>query len=188
MFGPVTSQMRPAAPCLAARGRREIAIVGDERPAIGRSACSTTGWRPPSMAKIERAVDLRTHVIALDREHRERRGDVEHGKRLGRALDRRRCRPPPTRRAARRSQARAPSARSAALAIFASSSPSSVVVKRTWPASVWRWMKRRVERRGEQFLAMLRGDLDEIAEHVVVPDFQRANAGRLRRSAPAARR
>jgi len=30
------------------------------------------------------------------------------------------------------------SARSAALAIFASSSPSSVVVKRTCPASVWR--------------------------------------------------
>ena len=37
----------------------------------------------------------------------------------------------------------------------------------------------RVERRGEQLLAVLRGDLDEIAEHVVVPDFQRAHAGRL---------
>ena len=37
----------------------------------------------------------------------------------------------------------------------------------------------RVERRGEQLFAVLRGDLDEIAEHVVVPDLQRADAGRL---------
>src|SRR5437763_1593319 len=34
-----------------------------------------------------------------------------------------------------------PSARSPALAILASISPSSEVVKRTCPASVWRWMK-----------------------------------------------
>ena len=33
------------------------------------------------------------------------------------------------------------SARSAAWAILASSSASSTVVKRTWLASVWRWMK-----------------------------------------------
>ena len=32
-------------------------------------------------------------------------------------------------------------ARSAAWAIFASSSASSTVVKRTWLARVWRWMK-----------------------------------------------
>ena len=37
----------------------------------------------------------------------------------------------------------------------------------------------RVERRGHQLVAVLRGDLDEIAEHVVVPDLQRADAGRF---------
>ena len=37
----------------------------------------------------------------------------------------------------------------------------------------------RVERRAHQLVAVLRGDVDEIAEHVVVPDFQRADAGRL---------
>ena len=36
-----------------------------------------------------------------------------------------------------------------------------------------------VERRGEQFLAMLRSDVDEIAEHVVVADLERAYAGLL---------
>jgi hypothetical protein len=58
------------------------------------------------------------------------------------------------------------------LAIFASSSPSSVVVKRTCPASVWRLNEGRIERRGRQLLAVLRGDIDEIAEHVVVADLQ----------------
>ena len=37
----------------------------------------------------------------------------------------------------------------------------------------------RVERRAHQLLAVLGGDVDEIAEHVVVPDLQRADAGRL---------
>ena len=72
-----------------------------------------------------------------------------------------------------------PSARSAALAILASSSPSSVVVKRTWPASVWRWMKVALSGGCEQLVAVLRGHLDEIAEHVVVPDLERAHAGLL---------
>jgi hypothetical protein len=37
----------------------------------------------------------------------------------------------------------------------------------------------RVQRRRKQFLAVLGSDVDEIAEHVIVPDFQRADAGRL---------
>ncbi len=50
----------------------------------------------------------------------------------------------------------------------------------------------RVERRGEQLVAVLGGDLDEIAEHVVVADFERADAGlfgifRLQRGDHAAR-
>ena len=81
-----------------------------------------------------------------------------------------------------------PSARSAALAILASSSPSSVVVKRTWPASVWRWMKVALSGAAMQLVAVLGGHLDEIAEHVVVADFQRRACRSLRRSAPARRR
>ena len=174
MFGPVSSQMRPA-----------LASVGGERS----QSLATNG--PPSLQRLldhrmaaalddegERAVDLRAHVVALDRERR-------------RAPPRRRARRAPRRRAligrrSRRSTAAAsrskisssrPSARSAALAIFASSSPSSVVVKRTWPASVWRWMKVALSGARQQLLAVLRGDLDEIAEHVVVPDLQRLDAG-----------
>ena len=38
----------------------------------------------------------------------------------------------------------------------------------------------RIERRGHELVAVLSGDFDEIAEHVVVADFQAAHAGRLR--------
>ncbi len=53
-------------------------------------------------------------------------------------------------------------------------------------------MNCRVERRLHQLLAVLRGDLDEIAEHVVVPDLERLDAGvvgiaRLHRGDHAAR-
>ena len=72
------------------------------------------------------------------------------------------------------------SARSAALAIFASSAASSVVVKRTWPASVWRWMKVALSGGRQQLLAVLRGDFHEVAQHIVVAHFQRAHAGLVR--------
>ena len=66
------------------------------------------------------------------------------------------------------------------------------MVKRTWPASVWRWMKVALSGAREQLLAVLRGDLDEIAQHVVVAHLQRAHAGlvgvaRLQRRDHAAR-
>ena len=53
-------------------------------------------------------------------------------------------------------------------------------------------MKVRVERRGHQLVAVLRRHLDEIAEHVVVPDLEDADAGvfgvaRLQRGDDAAR-
>ena len=59
----------------------------------------------------------------------------------------------------------------------ASISPSSEVVKRTWPASVWRWMKVAFSGARHQFVAVLRGHLDEIAEHIVVADLQAFDAG-----------
>ena len=36
-----------------------------------------------------------------------------------------------------------------------------------------------IVRRRNQFVAVLGGDLDEIAQHIVVPDFERADAGIL---------
>ncbi len=75
------------------------------------------------------------------------------------------------------------SARSAALAILASSSPSSVGGETHLAGQRLPMNERRVQRRRHQLLAVLRGDVDEIAEHVVVPDFQRADAGGRRRSA-----
>ena len=59
----------------------------------------------------------------------------------------------------------------------ASISPSSEVVKRTWPASVWRWMKVAFSGARHQLVAVLRRHLDEIAEHIVVADFQALDAG-----------
>ena len=38
----------------------------------------------------------------------------------------------------------------------------------------------RVERRGQQLLAVLRGYFDEVAQHVVVAHLQRAHAGLVR--------
>ena len=72
-----------------------------------------------------------------------------------------------------------PSARSPALAILASISPSSAVVKRTCPAKRLAMDEGRVQRRRHQLVAVLRGDLDEIAEHVVVADFEALDGGRL---------
>ena len=72
--------MRPAA---SASRRRQVAVVGDERLAVARSACSTTGWRPPSITKASERVDLGPHVVALDRELGQRAATVEHRQRLG---------------------------------------------------------------------------------------------------------
>ena len=189
---------------LAQKGRFARHVrAGDQPDAPGRlcprqaggdrsQSLATNG--PPSLAERlldhrmapavdgegEASIDLGPHVVALDRERGERRRDVER-RRAPRAacLDRgarRRSRVAASRSKISSSIA---SARSAALAIFASSSPSSVVVKRTWPASVWRWMKVALSGARHQLVAVLRRHFDEIAEHIVVPDLQRADAGLL---------
>ena len=131
--------MRPAratASLARERGReREVAIVGDERPAVGEQRLLHHRMPAALDDEVERAVDLGPHVVPLDRELRQRRRHVERRQRFRRFLDRAAA---AVTCAASRSKVSSsmPSARSAALAIFASSSPSSVVVKRTWPASV----------------------------------------------------
>jgi hypothetical protein len=173
MFGPVSSQMRPA---FVAPGGAEVAVVGDEGAASRRSACSTTGWRPPSTAKASARRPPGRHIVAR-RQRGERRRDVERGERLGARLiavgaaitgahSRRRLELERQRPVGRRRRS-SPPAR-----------PSSVVVKRTWPASVWRWMKVALSG-GANSLSPCCADLDEIAEHVVVLDLERADAGLL---------
>ncbi len=175
-------------PSVALRRGREIAIVGDERSAVAGERLLHHRMAAALDHEIERAVDLRPHVVALDRELSQGGGDVEHRQRLGRRLDRRRLPPSPFAASRSKVSSSMPSARSAALAILASSSPSSVVVKRTCPASVWRWMKVALSGARHQLVAVLRRHLDEIAEHVVVPDLQRAHGRWCRHSAPAAPR
>ena len=124
-----------------ARGGERSQSLATKGPPSAASICSTTGCRPALDDELERAIDLRPHKVAARRRaRRARRATSSTASASAAALDRgRRCRDA----AARSSNAASsmPSARSAALAILASSSPSSVVVKRTWPARVWRWMK-----------------------------------------------
>ena len=79
MLGPVSSQMRPA----SARRRRQVAIVGDEGPPRARSACFDHRMAAAADDESEAVIDLRAHVIALDRELGQRRRDVDDGQRVG---------------------------------------------------------------------------------------------------------
>src|SRR6185312_6203115 len=135
---------RPTIPGL--RGRvgwgygRQITAIGNEGLALALERLLDHGMAAGLDDKAKRGVDLGAHIIVVDGQFGERGGDVEQRKGL---------------RAARRSslassalaQSRSKisssrlSVRAPALAILASVSPSSAVVKRTWPASVWRWMK-----------------------------------------------
>src|SRR5690349_4150909 len=67
-------------------------------------------------------------------------------------------------------------ARPAAGAIVAPSAPSGVVVTRTSPGGLSRWVNV-AERRAPMRFSPWRRHIDEITEHVVVPDLQRADAG-----------
>ena len=103
---------------------------------------------------------------------------------------RRSPRPPPSPRhqLVEAARARAPAPCRRRWRCVCSSSPSSTVVKRVALAIVWRWMKPAVRR---QLLRMRRRRLDVVAEHVVVPDLERGDAGlaaiaRLQLAAPGA--
>ncbi len=162
--------MRPAA--------AEIAIVGDERAAVVRERRFDHRMTAALDDEVETGIDLRPHIIALDRECGQRGGDIDHGKRFGCRLDL--C-------------ARGRDGCGEALEDFEFQPERAV--GRIGDLGLKLAELRRgeahlagerlamdeagVERRSEQLLAVLRRDVDEIAEHVVVPDLQRADAGRL---------
>ena len=183
MLGPVTSHSRPGPP-FALLPAEKIAAIGGEAAArsSAASAVSTTGCRPRTMRKRETGID--------------------HGARIAGA--RRRGAPAPTatsitasasatrpsvggrrhtrrRPANRTARVRAPAPGRRRCEMRLASSASSSVVKRTELAMVWRWRKAAL---AHQFVGVVRRDLDEIAEHGVVLDPQRGDAGFARDSAP----
>ena len=81
MLGPVSSQMRPAAAPAGGDRSQSLATNGSRQRLLDHGMAAALDH------EIERAVDLRPHIIALDRELRERRRDIERGERLGRGLD-----------------------------------------------------------------------------------------------------
>ena len=84
MFGPVMSQMRPAASALR---RRKIAVIGDERRSVLGQRLLDHGMAPAGDDENAARIDLRPHIAALDRERREACSDVHGRERLRRGLD-----------------------------------------------------------------------------------------------------
>ena len=123
-------------------------------------------------------VDFGAHVIALDRERRQRRGDVDDGERIGRLLDRdARSRDrggEPLENLKLERQRPVGGVGDLRFKLAELGGREAHLAGERLPMD-----EGGVERRGEQLLAMLGGDVDKIAEHIVVPDFQRADAGRL---------
>ena len=174
MLGPVTTRMRVLAPSPSAQS-----LPTKLAPSLRRKFCSTMGWRPSSTAKTRLASILGPHIVLLDRQAR-------RGRHNGRARQARRSPPrAPSPRPARLRSSRAKisssmaSARSAAWVMRASSSASSGVEKRIDIGERLAVDEQLDMRRLAQDGAMQRGDLDEIAEHVVVAHLQRFDAGRL---------
>ncbi len=183
MFGPVTMDSRGAGARRLRPARQSLGVNG-----IAGSAHRRLDHRMARALGLEdeRAVDHRPNGADIAR-------PILPGRRRRPAAPAPRPRPGSgraSRMGARRARPRrcpAPGARarSAARAILASRSASSTVVKRTWLAMVWRWMKRRRERRLQQRLGLFGGGLDEIAEHGVVADLQRPPRSRRPAAPPA---
>ncbi len=201
MFGPVRSQMRPGFRFPSAwtpdgRGRHVSPHPEVRSPACRaslegpRSQSFPTKLCPPRLSacfdhRVAPAVDGEGEALRRpSAAHSSRRPQARPApppRRSRQAPARRRGSPSPRARRCAARSSKTPSsiasARSAALAIFCSSSASSVVVKRMALA-----MRLAVDELVRAAVRLQRGrlsggHLDEIAEHVVVPDLQRADAG-----------
>ena len=80
MFGPVTSQMRPASRRPPAPS---VAVVGDEGLALGAERLLDHRMAPALDREGERVLDHRPDIALGLGEHGEAGRDVEHGERLG---------------------------------------------------------------------------------------------------------
>ncbi len=136
MFGPVTMASRAAAPPEPS-SRQSLGVKGS--PAR-RTAASTTGWRAASASNTtDRSTSGR--VACTSSAHSARAAETSSTAIASAADWISPARPRACSRQASKVSSSMARARSPAWAIFASSSASSTVVKRTWLARVWRWMK-----------------------------------------------
>ena len=169
MFGPVISQSgrapgrRRRARSRWRRSCRRSAAAPARPPDAGRRRRGSRGPRRPPGAPSPRARARSASALATSISASARAVAAD---RPGRAPARRRA---GSRRSASRSPAHAPPA----LRIFVSISASASVVKRTALAVVWRCTKSSASGGVQHPLGVRRRRLDEVAEHVVVPDLQR---------------
>jgi hypothetical protein len=162
---------------------RQVAIIGDEcGRALGRIARERLldhRMAPAENHEIAACIDVGAHIGALDRERRERRSDIDGGERAGRGLD---GVGGGDRFGGQRIEDRQ----------FQPQRPVRRIGDAGFEAGEFRGGEAdlagerlavdegRVPRRGHEFIAVLRRDLDKIAEHIVVADFQTPNLGFLR--------
>ena len=175
MLGPVTSQILPASFFPAAG---EIAIVGDERPAVAAKRRFHHRMAAAFDFEGERILDDGTGPVFAHRELGERRRHVDAGDRVGERLERSCFREDLGREAIEdRKLQRQRSARGAGDAAFET---AQFRRGKTHDAGERLAVNERLaERRRHQLFALRPRHLDEIAEHVVVLDLERANAGLL---------
>ena len=161
-------------PVVAARARRSLAT---NRSPAAVSALSTTGWRPPSISRHGCVGQLRAAPAAFRGARGVTGGDVDPGDGVGGGGDRAARRRPRARSAPRHARLRRPARGRRPRPPGVASSWRSGELKRTTPASVWRWVK--PQSGAISRVGMPRRDLDMIAEHGVVADLERGDAGRV---------
>ena len=176
MFGPVTSHSRLLL--------GEPAIVGDE----ARAARLQRLLDHRMAAALDLEAGLRRRSAAGTSRPRPPARPARRRRRAGRARRRRRRSarpgPAPSPTSSSRCAASAASAWAPAWPTRSACSCRSGALKRTTPARVWRWVKPEFGR--HQPVGVPRRHLDMEAEHVVVADLERRDAGLASGSAPRA--
>ena len=168
MLGPVISQMRPAVRICR---RRQVAIIGDEGRAVARQRLFDHRMAAALDDEGEAVIDMRAGIVALGGERGKRAGDVERGQRLGALLDAPRSRAitladEPLEDLQLQPERAVGGAGDLGFQLAQFGGGEAHLAGQGLAVD-----EGRVERRRHQFVAVLGGDLDEIAEHVVVADL-----------------
>ena len=156
--------------------RRDRSALATNGVPSRASACSTTGWRPPSITKLDECIDLGPHIVALGRQHSQRGRYVEHRQRLRALLDRLALREHLRGQSLERVELDAERAVGGGgdlgLQLAELGGREAHLAGQRLAVD-----EGRIERRRHQLVAVLLRHLDEIAEHIVVLDLQRLDAG-----------
>ena len=153
-------------------------MIGDERRAVARQRLLDHRMAPAVDDEFEAVVDHGPRVVALGGEMRQGARHVERGQRLGALLDRaalrRHLRRQPLEDLELDAERALGGAGDLGLQLAEFGGGEAHLAGQRLPVD-----EGCAVRGGGELVAVLRGDLDEIAEHVVVANFQTANAGRL---------